>query len=110
MKTKVVLVMVACALPMIAASAVTKAPAANAWPAETLSGKIMSVDPNLNVVVVKTSGGVPFDFDISRHTQIRSGGQALTIKDLATDVNKNVSVKFVPERRGDVAQTIQLNG
>lgn len=112
MKTIRVLAMAACgllmALPMMAASA--KAPASSAWPAETLSGKIISVDPNRNIMVVKTPGGVPFDFDISRHTQIQSGGQALTIKDLTNDVNKDVSVKFVPERRGDVAKTIQLNG
>jgi hypothetical protein len=93
-------------LPMHAAE---KAPAARtAWPAETLSGRIMSVDPTNNIVVVKTSDGIPFDFDLTRHTSIKSGDHSVAMKDLSADVNKNVSVTFKPEQRGDVAESMRI--
>lgn len=80
------------------------------WPAETLSGKIMTVDPSTGLVVVKTPDGVPFDFDITSHTRIDTSKGKVTLKDLQTDLNKGVSVKFVPEAKGDIAQSIQING
>jgi hypothetical protein len=40
----------------------------------------------------------------------KSGDRAITLQDLQKDVNQGVSIKFVPERRGDIARTIQLNG
>jgi hypothetical protein len=81
---------------------------ANAWPPETLSGTITSVDPHEKVVVVKGPDGVPFDMVVIRKTQIRSGDQKLTIADLAQYQNKSASVRFVPERRGDVAESVQI--
>ena len=96
-------------LMVLPASAAQKAPAApSAWAAETLSGKIVSVDQTHNMVVVKTSDGIPFDFDITRHTQIKAGSQSVATKDLSSDVNKNVSVTFKPERRGDVAESMRI--
>jgi len=82
----------------------------SAWPPETLSGQILMVDPAKKLVVVKGPSGVPFDMDVSASTRIRSGNQKLTLKDLASDRQKNVSVRFVPERRGDVARSIQVTG
>jgi hypothetical protein len=38
-----------------------------------------------------------------------SGDQAITIKDLSRDMNKAASVKFTPERCGDMAKSIQIN-
>jgi hypothetical protein len=81
-----------------------------AWPAETLAGKIMMVDPNQNLVVVETPDGVPFDILITPRTRINSTGQRVTLNNLSQDVNQNVSVKFVPEGRGDIARSIQING
>lgn len=92
------------ALPIDAADA-TKA----AWPQETLSGKIISADQASNIVVVKTSDGTPFDFVLTRHTQIKAGDHSVAIKDLTADVNKDVSVTFKPEGRGDVAESIRIN-
>ncbi|HTS25745.1 MAG TPA: hypothetical protein VMH81_07715 [Bryobacteraceae bacterium] len=108
------------AIPMTAA---TKAPAKNpekatqpaqsmqtAWPPETLSGKIVSVDPAQRLVIVQTADGVPFDMVINRSTRIESGSQKLTLDQLKSDTNRNVSVRFIPERSGDVARSIQLAG
>ena len=90
--------------------AANTAAARRVWPAETLSGTIMMVDPAINTVVIQTSGGVPFDMVVGRNTRIESGDRAITLQDLQRDMNKGVSVRFVPERRGDVARTIRLNG
>ena len=80
-----------------------------AWPAETLTGQIVAVDPAMDLVIVKADG-VPFDLDVRASTRIESGNQKLTLKDLSSDLKKNVSVHFVPERSGDVARSIQLMG
>ncbi|HEX3744435.1 MAG TPA: hypothetical protein VHW09_10915 [Bryobacteraceae bacterium] len=82
----------------------------NVWPAETLSGKITIVEPATHTVVIQTAGGVPFDMVITGNTRIEKGNQTLTMQDLKQDMNQNVSVRFVPESRGDVARSIQLNG
>ncbi|HUA20099.1 MAG TPA: hypothetical protein VMB25_15225 [Bryobacteraceae bacterium] len=119
-----VLGVAACALLLVSAAPASaksagnaaKSPAAaakgarEAWPAETLSGKIMAVDPAQDLLIVKGADGVPFDMDVRASTRIRSGNQKLTLKALSSDLKKNVSVHFVPERSGDIARTIQLNG
>ncbi len=90
-------------------TAAKHSPVPQVWPAETLTGTIMTVNPSADRVVVK-SGGVPFDFDITSHTRIQANNGKATLKDLQTDLNKGVSVKFVPEAKGDIAQSIQING
>ena len=106
------------AVPMIAANKPAaqshKTPAKEtiktAWAPETLSGKIMMVDPAQHLAVVQGADGVPFDMIVTHSTQITSGDQTLKLPDLSADLNKSVSVKFVPERKGDVARSIQVNG
>jgi len=87
-----------------------KTVAAGHWQAETLSGKIESVEPNQKLVVVKDASGTAFDMKITRSTRILSGKQAVSLKELQQDQNQQVTVRFVPERRGDVATLIRLNG
>ncbi len=82
----------------------------NAWPPEALSGKITIVDPAQKLVVVETPNGVPFDMVVTSKTRIKSGNQALTLKELTQDSNKTASIKFIPARRGDVAKSIQIRG
>ncbi|HYW45210.1 MAG TPA: hypothetical protein VE959_20270 [Bryobacteraceae bacterium] len=81
-----------------------------AWPPEAVSGKIAMVEPARNLVVVKGPDGVPFDVVVTAKTRIKSGDQAITLKDLTQDTNKTVSVKYIPERRGDVAKSIRISG
>ncbi len=78
------------------------------WPTETLSGTIMMTDPGQKLLIVQTKGGTPFDFEVTPATRIESNGQTLTFQDLANDTNKNISVRFVPERKGDVARSVHL--
>lgn len=88
----------------------TAAKTAEVWPAETLSGKIMTVDPAANLVIVKGPDGVPFDMRVTPSTRISSAGARVTLKDLQQDQKKNVSVKFVPKESGDIARSIQVAG
>ncbi len=80
------------------------------WRAETLSGKIAMVDPAKRLLIVKGADGVPFDMIVTRATRIESGSQTLKLSDLASRSNQSASIHFVPGRRGDVAQSIQLMG
>ena len=79
-----------------------------AWPAETLSGKIMMVDPAKKLLIVTGPKGVPFDLVVTRATKIESGNQKLTLDALGKDLQKNISVRFVPERSGDIARSIRV--
>lgn len=101
------------ALPLSAADqpqSKVAAKAVRAWPAEVLSGTIMMVDPSQNLLIVKGPDGVPFDMVVSRRTRIESGNQKLTLDQLQSDKDKTVSVRFIPERSGDVANSIQITG
>ena len=80
------------------------------WAPETLSGTIMMVDPAQHLLVIKTPDGVPYDMVVTPRTMIESGSQSVKLRDLSSDVNQNVSVRFRPEGRGDIARSIQLNG
>ena len=110
-----------CALALAMPAATTNQPQAktttthsaglrSAWAPETLSGTITMVDPDEKLVVVKGPDGVPFDMMVSRKTHIVSGGHRMTLQDLEQYRNKQVSIRFVPERHGDVAESIRING
>jgi hypothetical protein len=120
MKNSILIALTAAALvsmPMTCAAASTTAKtiktaqkAAQAmWPPERLSGKITMVDPVRKLVVVQDSSGVPFDMVVSRFTRIKSASGRVKLSDLNSDLNRNASIKFVPERRGDVAETITVS-
>ncbi|MGA3242114.1 MAG: hypothetical protein ABSG03_38160 [Bryobacteraceae bacterium] len=91
-----------------AAKTAPQAPRAMPRP-ETLSGKITMVDPARKLVVVQDSSGVPFDMVVSQSTRIKSASGPINWNDLNSDLNRNASIQFVPERRGDVAQTINVS-
>ncbi len=81
-----------------------------AWPPETLAGKIMMVVPAKDLVIVRGPDGVPFDLRVTAATHIESGDHKIALKDLNQDTKKTVSVRYVPERAGDIARTIQVTG
>jgi hypothetical protein len=82
----------------------------HAWRPETLSGKIMTVDPAKKLVVLKDQNGVPFDMVVTSSTRIKSGDRMLKLSDLGSQTDHSASVHFIPQRRGDVAQSIQITG
>lgn len=103
-------------LPMAAAdnahtkTATRKTQSRSAWPPETLSGTIVTVDPAQKLVIVKGSDGVPFDMVLNSSTLIESGKHKLKLDQLRSSTDKSVSVRFVPERSGDIARSIQIMG
>ncbi|HTA41196.1 MAG TPA: hypothetical protein VK789_02045 [Bryobacteraceae bacterium] len=96
-------------LPAVAADNARNHQEKGAWPPETISGTINMVEPGQKIVVVK-SDNVPFDMVITSKTHIMHGSQAVSMNDLSQYQNKSVSVRFIPEGRGDIAQSIQING
>jgi hypothetical protein len=106
--TAVAMVSIPATCASTTAAKAAKAAQHSPWRPETLSGKITMVDPALHLVVVRDSSGVPFDMVVNRSTHIKSANRALQLKDLNSDLNRNASIKFVPETRGDVAETIDV--
>lgn len=81
-------------------------PQAQRWPAENLKGTVSMVDPNMDLIVVRDSSGVPFDFKIAQTTRIDAGQQREHLSQLAPQ--QSVTVRFVPESKGDIARTIEV--
>ncbi len=77
---------------------------------ETMTAKIATVDPQQHLLIVDNQEGVPFDMVVTAKTRIMSGDRTLTLQDLTSDQGKPVTIRFVPEGRGDVAQSIHLAG
>src|SRR5690348_13698844 len=75
-------------------------------PPETISGKITMVVPDRKLMVVVSPDGVPYDVVVNGATRIKSGSRSVTLQGLEQYQNKNVTIKFIPERRGDVAESI----
>lgn len=79
-------------------------------PPETLTVKIVMVNPARHILVVRDASGIPLDMLITHTTRIRSGDHRLSLGDLSSDIGKSVNLRYIPERRGDVARSIRLNG
>ena len=64
--------------------------------------------PKKGLVVVRDSQGVPYDFEVGHSTRIVAGNEPLKLADLASRTSSSVSIRFIPERKGDVAESIKL--
>lgn len=82
--------------------------APSAWPAETLQGKVVMVDPAQHLIVVESQDGVPFDVKWSGATSLRSGEERLKPASIDTAMNKDVTVRYRPERAGDIATSVRI--
>jgi hypothetical protein len=111
MSTKIITILGALALAALpaAVAAPNSTSHRDRWPAENLSGRIAAVYPAKDLVIVKDPSGTTFDLIVSPGTRIRAGTEKLTLTDLASKTNGQVSVRYVPERKGDVAASIKLN-
>ena len=92
------------ALPAVASGAQTS------WAPQTLRGTISMVDPSQHVVVVKDASGIPYDIVVHHSTLIESGNQKLSLNSLSSDLNKQVTVHYVPRANGDVASMVRISG
>jgi hypothetical protein len=78
--------------------------------AESLSGKILMVVPEQNLVVISGPNDVPYDLVVSPKTVIVVGDKRGTLASLAGQIGKQVSVGFVPQRDGNHATRIEVTG
>ena len=88
--------------------AMARQTALQSWPAESLSGKVTMVEPQKDLLVVRDSTGTPFDLVITHATRITSGGQRENLSEVPA--NQPVSIRFIPEARGDIAERIVIGG
>ena len=79
-------------------------------PAETLSGTVASVNADAATVVVTGSNGVPYNFKWTRRTMVKISNARAKTSELADQVNKQVSIKFVPKTNGNYAESIEIGG
>ena len=77
--------------------------------AETISGTLQMVAADKKIVVLTDSAGTPFDFKVTGATRIKVAGKKAKLDELASETNKAASVKFLPTRTGNVAQTIEVS-
>lgn len=88
------------------------APAQKAAPAvkaETISGTISMVVAEKKLVVLTGSGGVSYNFKVTGATRIKVAGNKAKFAELAVQINKSATVKFLPLRSGNVAQSIEVS-
>ena len=83
-------------------------PKAEAVKPETISGTLQMVVADKKLVVLTDSSGIPFDFKVSGATRVKVGGKKAKLDDLAAQTSKSASVKFLPLRTGNVAQSIEV--
>jgi len=76
---------------------------------QTVSGTISMVAAANHLVIVKDASGTPFDFRVGKFTKIDINGQKATLKQLSSEINNSVSVRFVPLVSGDLARAIKVS-
>lgn len=74
---------------------------------ETLSGTISIVDSSERQLYVEANNA-SYSFVVEASTRITFDGRQLAFADLAEHVDKSVTITFVPMRRGNVAQSIEV--
>jgi hypothetical protein len=77
---------------------------------ESLSGRILMVVPDQNLLIVTGPNDVPYDFKVTPKTQIVSGSSHPTLTELKGQEGRAVVVEFVPERDGNYARRIEVRG
>lgn len=87
-----------------------KSPANHALAApENLSGSISVVDPTDKEVTLVGSNGVPYDFKLTKKTQVELSDKKIETNELATESHKQATVRFVPTSEGNLAESIQIS-
>lgn len=74
---------------------------------ETLSGTVTMVDAQQHLIVL-TSGGIPYNFKVTKATHIKVAGNKATFRKLSNQDQKEASVTFVARANGDFARNITV--
>jgi ABC-type amino acid transport substrate-binding protein len=96
------------AAPAEKKAAAAEKPKAELAKAETISGTLQMVAADQKIVVLTDSAGTPFNFKVTGATRIKVAGKKAKLDELTSQTNKSASVKFLPTRSGNVAQSIEI--
>jgi len=75
---------------------------------ETLSGTILIVNGQKDLLVLEGANGIPYDFRVPNKAKIDVANSPETLSDLSSDVNQAASVTFVPMSNGNIAKVVNL--
>ena len=95
--------------PAAKEAAPAETPKAEAVKAETLAGTLQMVAADKKIVVVTDASGIPFNFKVTGATRIKVAGKKAKLDELASQTSKSVTVKFLPLRTGNAAQSIEVS-
>jgi hypothetical protein len=76
--------------------------------AEDLSGTITMVGPSDKEVTLIGSNGVPYDFQLTKKTEVELANQKIEANTLGGELYKQATVHFVPTSDGNLAETIEI--
>jgi hypothetical protein len=76
---------------------------------EKISGTLFLVDASQDQIFVKGSDNTPYAFKITKRTKIEMNNQKVALADLSQQVQKPVTITFVPKSEGNFAQHVQVN-
>jgi hypothetical protein len=75
---------------------------------ETISGTIQMVATDKKLVLLTSSSGTSYNFKVTGATRIKVAGKKAKLDELAAQAGKSASVKFLPLRTGNLAQSIEV--
>ncbi len=74
-----------------------------------VSGTITVVDPTDKEVTLIGSNGIPYDFKLTKKTQLELSNSKIGMNELASESHKQATVHFVPRADGNLPESIQIN-
>jgi hypothetical protein len=77
--------------------------------AEDINGTITLFDSTDKEITLVGSNGVPYDFELTKKTQVELANQKIGIDELSSESHKQATIHFVPKSDGNLAESIQIN-
>jgi hypothetical protein len=78
--------------------------------AEEISGTIGFVGPSDKEVTLIGANGIPYDFQLSRTTDVGLAGKKIRPTELAQESHKQATIRFLPTAQGNLAQSVDISG
>lgn len=76
---------------------------------EKIIGTVAILGNEGELLTVTGSNGVPYDFILTRHTQIKIAGKSAKLADLKDQANKQATIEFVPMSNGNLAKAVDVS-
>ncbi len=102
----IAVLIVGCSALLASAYALPKVPVV--INAETLSGTLLIANPAEQVIYLKTTDGITYDFRITPATVISVGGEKAKFEALTGKIGSSIEVTFKPLPVGNVASKVVI--